>query len=137
MVKNRTSIRVRYCETDQMGVVNNANYPTYCEIGRTELFRELGLSYKTIEEAGIILPLVDIYLKFKQPALYDDQLIIETQVNTFPSSRIRFDYLIYNQEGELINEGYSTLAFLDLTTRKPLRLPKLIESILSPYFHKV
>ena len=134
MVENRIKVRVRYCETDQMGIVNNANYPVYYEIGRTELFRELGLSYKNIEDKGVMLPLNDLYVKYKIPALYDDELEIITRIKELPAARIRFDYELVNQDGTTINEGYTTLAFLDAKTRRPMRAPGFILDLLKPYF---
>jgi len=134
MIENKTSFRVRYAETDQMGIVNNANYPTYYEIGRTELFRALGLSYKIIESAGIILPLSDLFVKYHRPALYDDLLTIKTCIKEWPASRIRFDYYIYNEAEQLVNEGYTTLAYLDAKTRRPMRIPPMVVELLQPYF---
>ncbi|MCU4175441.1 acyl-CoA thioesterase [Carboxylicivirga sp. N1Y90] len=134
MLKGESTIRVRYGETDQMGVVNNANYPSYYEIGRTELLREYGISYKQIEEKGCMLPLVDLYVKYHKPAFYDDVLTISTSIKEMPSSKIRFDYRIYNQEGTLINEGYTNLAFLNSGTRRPVRIPDFLKELLSPHF---
>lgn len=134
MIENHTSIRVRYAETDQMGIVNNANYPTYYEIGRTELFRQLGLSYKELEEMNIMLPLSDLYVKYHRPAYYDDELTLITQLKELPKARIRFDYYLYNPEKELINEGYTTLAFLNAKTRRPMRLPEEIRKMVESYF---
>jgi len=134
MIESKTFVRVRYAETDQMGIVNNANYPTYYEIGRTELFRELGLSYKIIESAGITLPLADLFVKYHRPALYDDLLTIKTCIKEWPGSRIRFDYYIYNEAEQLVNEGYTTLAYLDAKSRRPMRIPPMVVELLQPYF---
>jgi acyl-CoA thioester hydrolase len=134
MIENRTKIRVRYAETDQMGIVNNANYPTYYEIGRTELFRQLGLSYKELEDMNIMLPLSDLHVKYHRPAYYDDELTLVTQLKELPKARIRFEYYIYNPREELINEGFTTLAFLNAKTRRPMRLPEEIRNIVESYF---
>lgn len=134
MIEGNCTIRVRYGETDQMGIVNNANYPSYYEIGRTELLRKHGISYKQIEEKGYMLPLVDLYVKYHRPALYDDVLTISTSIKEMPSAKIRFDYLIYNQEGTLINEGYTNLAFLNAKTRRPVRVPDFLKELLIPHF---
>lgn len=134
MLKSKTKVRVRYGETDQMGIVNNANYPTYYEIGRTDLLRSCGISYKEIENKGCMLPLVDLYVKYHKPAYYDDELCITTSVSKLPMSKIRFDYCIHNQEGIVINEGYTNLAFLDAKTRRPTRIPDYLKKLLNPYF---
>ena len=134
MLEGSFTIRVRYGETDQMGIVNNANYPSYYEIGRTELLRKYGISYKEIEEKGFMLPLVDLYVKYYRPALYDDILTITTSIHQMPSSKIRFDYRIANEKGDLINEGYSNLAFLNATTRKPTRIPEILKQLMLPFF---
>ena len=135
MIENTTSFRVRYAETDQMGIVNNANYSTYYEIGRTELFRELGLTYKVIESEGIILPLADLFIKYHRPAFYDDLLTIRTCIKEWPGSRILFEYHIYNEDNQLVNEGYTTLAYLNVQTRRPMRIPPIITELLRPYFN--
>ncbi|TAJ12691.1 acyl-CoA thioesterase [Marinilabiliaceae bacterium JC017] len=134
MVESKTELRVRYGETDQMGIVNNANYPTYYEIGRTEMFRQLGISYKTLESLDVMLPLSELHVKFAKPAFYDDVLTIHTRIEDMPASRIRFDYKIYNENEDLINEGYTTLAFLNAKTRRPIRMPDMIASLLKPHF---
>ena len=136
MIKNTTKIRVRYGETDQMGIVNNAVYPAYYEIGRTMMFRELGFPYKKMEEEGVLIPLSDLYVKFHFPAYYDEELTLITMLNEMPAARIRFDYEIYNSKGELINSGYSIQAFINAKTRRPIRLPQTIRELLEPFFKK-
>ncbi len=134
MVKNRTIIRVRYGETDQMGIVNNAVYPTYFEIGRTMMFRELGFSYKKMEQTDILIPLSDIYIKYHSPAYYDEELTLSTELKEMPSSRIKFYYSIHNSKGKLITSGYSTQAFINAKTRRPMRIPEVVKELLEPYF---
>lgn len=134
MIESTSQIRVRYGETDQMGIVNNANYPTYYEEARTDWLLQLGLSYKKMEEEGIMMPLIDLYCKYHRPALYDDVLTIKTAVIEMPSSKIRFDYTIYNQDGELINKGYSQQAFVSKANRRPIRIPEYLRKIMEPYF---
>lgn len=134
MIESTSQIRVRYGETDQMGIVNNANYPTYYEEARTDWLLQLGLSYKKMEEEGIMMPLIDLYCKYHRPALYDDVLTIKTAVKEMPSSKIRFDYTIYNQDGELINKGYSQQAFVNKVNRRPIRIPEYLKKIMEPYF---
>jgi acyl-CoA thioester hydrolase len=134
MVKKTIDIRVRYVETDQMGIVNNAHYPTYYEIGRTELFRALGISYSELEKQGVMLPVAETWIKYHTPAYYDDLLTIETFIAEMPASRIKFEYHIYNQNKQLVNQGYTILAFLNAQTRRPGRVPTVIENLLKPFF---
>ena len=134
MIKNTTKIRVRYGETDQMGTVNNAVYPTYYEIGRTMMFRELGFPYKQMEEEGVLIPLSDLYVKFLFPAYYDEELTLVTILKEMPSARIRFDYEVYNSKDKLINRGYSIQAFINSKTRRPMRVPQSIKDLLEPHF---
>jgi len=124
MISSIISIRVRYGETDQMGVVYHGNYATYCEVARVEFFREIGLPYKELEDSGIMLPVTELHLRFLKPAYYDEVLQIETSLAEIPrGARIRFDYRIYNEKKELLTEGYSTLAFIEMETRRPVRRP--------------
>lgn len=126
----KTQLRVRYGETDKMGVVYYGNYPLYFEVGRTDLMREFGLTYRNIEEEGIILPVVSLNVKYYRPAHYDDLLTITTTIREMPAVKIIFDYQIHNEEGELIAEGDTILVFTDNNTRRPRRAPeKLIEGL--------
>ena len=125
MLSSTISLRVRYGETDQMGVVYHGNYATYCEVARVEFFREMGLPYKDLEDSGIMLPVVELNLKFVRPAYYDDVLQIKTTVLEIPrSARIQFEYEIYNEGGELLTIGNCVLAFIDMETRRPVRCPE-------------
>ena len=121
-----TKLRVRYGETDQMGVVYHGNYAQFYEIGRTEWLRSMGVTYKSMEEKGIMLPVVNLSSKFIKPALYDDYLCIETILKKTPTVKIEFDYKITNQNNELICTGNSTLAFLNKETKRPMRCPNYI-----------
>ncbi|PWJ44964.1 acyl-CoA thioesterase [Sediminitomix flava] len=129
-------IRVRYADTDQMGVVYYGNYATFYETGRTESFRHLGLSYKSMEEEGIMLPVLENWSKFIKPAKYDDLLTVKTMLKEMPNSRIRFDYEIFNEKGDLLNIGYTILVFLDSKSFRPMRMPESIKSLLDPYFQE-
>ncbi|MBD1261220.1 acyl-CoA thioesterase [Maribacter polysiphoniae] len=117
------SFRVRYAETDQMGVVHHGNYPQYLEMGRTEWLRSYGISYKAMEDNGIILPVVSISLNFKKSAYYDDIIVLRTYLRKKPMVRIEFDYEIYNGEGDLLAEADTVLAFMDAKKNKPIRCP--------------
>ncbi len=124
--KFSTTIRVRYGETDQMGVVYHGNYATYFEVARTEWLRNLGVTYKDIENSGIILPVISLFFNFIKSAKYDDELTISVFLKKRPLVKIEFDYEIYNQNKEKISTGNSVLAFLDMKTNKPLKCPNYI-----------
>ena len=123
---NDISFRVRYGETDQMGVVYHGNYPQYLEMGRVEWLRTLGISYKEMEENGIILPVISLRLNYKKSAIYDDLLTVRTILRKRPQVRIEFDYEIYNEKKELLVEANTVLAFMDSTNNKPIRCPEYI-----------
>ena len=113
MIINESKVRVRYGETDKMGYCYYGVYAQYFEIGRTELMRQYGLTYKKIEDAGIMLPVLSLNVKFIKPAFYDDELTIKTYLTKLPLVRIEFLYEIYNQHNELLNNGETTLVFID------------------------
>ncbi|MCV6628741.1 MAG: acyl-CoA thioesterase [Flavobacteriaceae bacterium] len=126
MKKHECQIRVRYGETDQMGVVYHGNYAQYLEIGRIEWLRDLGISYKNMEEDGILLPVISLEARFIRSAMYDDTLTIRTVLNKLPSVKIAFDYEIFNQDGDLLVTAKTILAFLDKYSKKPIRCPEEI-----------
>ncbi len=134
MLYNKTSIKVRYGETDQMGIVNNAVYPSWFEIGRTELFDELQLPYSEMEKEGIMLPLSELYVKYHSPSYYGDTVFIETSVEKMPGVRIIFDYKISAEDGRLISTGQTVQAFVDAETRKPMRIPASLKEKLEKHF---
>lgn len=115
--------RVIYADTDKMGVVYNGNYLSYFEIGRNELMRHLGLKYTDVEKQGMILPLIDAYVKYISPAQYDDLLDINARLNETLSAKIQFIYNI-KCNGRLIAEGYTNHVFANAETMKPIRPPK-------------
>jgi len=123
---NRFSFRVRYGETDQMGIVYYGKYADYLEVGRTEWLRSLGITYKGLEDGGIILPVIDLRISYKKSAKYDDILTIETTLQKRPLVKIAFDYKIFNQNQELLAEASTVLAFLDKHTQKPVKCPDYI-----------
>jgi acyl-CoA thioester hydrolase len=136
MYTSETKIRVRYGETDKMGYVYYGIYPLYYEVGRTELMREFDFPYSKIEEMGIMLPVISLDIKYTKAALYDDLLTIKTIIKELPSARITFNYEVYNQQNELLNNGSTTLVFIDEKTRKPRRAPDELIKRLSPHFKK-
>lgn len=121
-----TQIRVRYGETDQMGVVYHGNYATYFEIARTEWLRNLGISYKELEKKGVMLPVISLSLNFLKSAKYDDVLTITVSLKKTPLVKIDFDYEIINQNQEKVSTGNSVLAFIDMKTNKPIKCPSYI-----------
>lgn len=119
-------IRVRYGETDQMGVVYHGNYALYLEMGRIEWLRKLGVSYKKMEADGIMLPVVSLHVNYKKPAGYDDLINVKTQLKSKPTAKIEFEYEITNENGEVLTTASTTLVFVDMKTNKPTRAPKYI-----------
>jgi acyl-CoA thioester hydrolase len=93
-------------------------------VGRVEALRQLGTSYKEMEDSGVMLPVYTCNLKYFKPALYDDLLVIKTTIKELPTARITFDYEIYNQNNELLNIGNTTLVFIDMKTNKPRSAPQ-------------
>ena len=126
-------VRVRYAETDQMGVVYHGNYAQYFEMGRVEWLRNLGVSYKWMEENGIMLPVVSLSMNYKKPARYDDLLTVKTIFKSQTSVKIEFDYEIYNEQGELLTIGNSILVFVDMKTGRPTLPPKYVSERLNDF----
>ncbi len=125
MVKNITTLRVRYAETDKMQFVYNGKYLEYFEVGRAELLRSLGLPYSTIEESGYQLPLTEAGLKYIRPAYYDDLLSIEATIEKIVSPRLRINYRIFrNDSPEVLVEGFTEHVFISTETKKAVRPPK-------------
>ncbi len=124
MYSFETSIRVRYAETDQMGYVYYGNYAAYYEVARVEMLRNVGWPYRSLEEKGIMMPVTELHTEYIRPAHYDEKLKIRVMVSQMPSVRIRFDYEIYNEGGDLVNRGYTTLVFVDMQKNKPCRAPQ-------------
>ncbi len=124
--KFSTKTRIRYGETDQMGVVYHGNYAQYFELARTEWLRALGVTYKDMEISGISLPVIVLNFNFLKPALYDDVITIEVELTKKPMVKIEFFYTISNQQNEVLCTGSSTLAFMNSKTNKPMRCPDYI-----------
>lgn len=123
MYKHQDKIRVRYAHTDRMGYCYYGNYAQFFEIGRVEALRGLGFSYKSMEDNGILLPVIDFNIKYLAPAFYDDLLTINTFVKELPTARIKFDYEIFNESGEKLNLGSTTLVFINKNSGKPIKCP--------------
>jgi len=130
MKEHQIEVRVRYSETDQMGVVYHGNYIPYFEIGRVEWLRNKGVSYKTMEENGIALPIVSMTLNYKKPARYDELLTVKTKFKSQTSVKIEFDCEIWNEQNELLTTAYFILVFVDVKIGKPIAPPEYIKTLL-------
>jgi acyl-CoA thioester hydrolase len=137
MIITETKIRVYYEDTDQMGVVYYGNYARYYEIGRTEMIRELGFTYRQMEESGIMLPARSLKINYLKPAYYDDLLTIRTIVDSIPKVKFPIRTEIYNEKGELINSGETVLAFFNQSTNKPIAAPKFFVEKLTKIFNEM
>ncbi|MFC6859419.1 acyl-CoA thioesterase [Zunongwangia atlantica] len=126
MTDHVSILKVRYAETDQMGVVHHGNYAQYLEIARIEWLEKIGISYKSMEKNGIMLPVYEMNFKFKKSAFFDDELKIITSLRQTPDVKIIFDYKIYNQDEELLTTANTTLVFMDAETRRPIRCPEYV-----------
>lgn len=135
MYEFKNQIRVRYADADPMNVVYYGNYAQYFEVGRVESLRNLGISYKGIEDMGIMLPVVELNIKYLRPAKYDDLLTIKSQIKELPTEhKIIFDQEIYNEEGKLLTIGKVKLYFMDSKLGKRASMPASMLEKLSTYF---
>lgn len=130
MKEHQIEFRVRYAETDQMGVVYHGNYAQYFEMGRVEWLRNIGISYKWMEENGIMLPVVSLTVNYKKSARYDDKLLVKTIFKKLSTVKIEFDYEIYNEQMELLTIGNSVLVFVDMKKGRPTAPPEYILELL-------
>lgn len=126
MISYKTDIRVLYSDTDQMGIVHHSNYLKYYETARWELFRSLGISYKSIENEGYIVPVIRINTHYIKAIHYDDIVTIITTLKTIKGSRIWFHYKLYTLDGVLVNEAETELAFVKKENRKPCLVPEFV-----------
>lgn len=130
MKEHQIEVRVRYSETDQMGVVYHGNYIPYFEIGRVEWLRNKGISYKSLEESGIALPIVSMTINYKKSARYDDLLIVRTKFKKHSSVKIEFDCEIWSEQNELLTTAAFILVFVNLKTGRPTSPPDAIKLLL-------
>ncbi len=122
-------LRVKYSDTDQMGFMHHSNYLRFFENARISWLRELGISYKKMEEDGVIMPVVSSHLKHIKPSFFDDQLIIEISIIKPPKASLDFSYVVFNQNKDLICEGFTKLAFLNSKSQKPIRCPDFVYNL--------
>ena len=134
MFTTQTQLRVRYGETDQMGVVYHGNYALYFEIARTEALRQIDVTYRSLEENGIMMPVVNLTVNYKKPAKYDDLLTIKSFFKVMPTVKKIIDYEVFNEANELLCTGQTTLVFVDMKTNKMIRCPQNLMEIFAPFF---
>ena len=121
---NTTQIRVRYGETDQMGYCYYGNYAQYFEVGRVEALRSLGMSYKALEEQGVMLPVSEFSVKYLSPIFYDDLLTVKTEISAIKGARIYFTYELINEKGIVTSKAETTLVFVDKSSMRPRNAPE-------------
>ena len=131
-----TKIRVRYKDTDQMGIMHHSNYIVMYEMARTEWLREMGLTYAEIERRGIMSPIIEVQSRYLYPAFYDEMLTIKVFIEEMPSARFIIGSEVYNEQGKLINTGRVTLGFMHADTRRPCRTPEWFVAALEEYIAK-
>lgn len=134
MFTHQTTLRPRYAETDRMGYVYYGVYAQYFEVARVEALRSMGLSYKQMEDDGVMLPVRDMQVTYHKPAFYDEALTITTLIATLPNVRIVFRYEVRNEANDLLTEATTTLVFIDKTTGRPCRAPQPLLDLFAAYF---
>lgn len=130
----QTKIRVRYAETDRMGYAYYGNYATYFEVARVEAMRALGISYKQLEDDGVILPVSEFTTKYMKPAYYDDELTVKVMLKEIPKIRFNFYYETYNESGELLNTAFTQLVFVNKNTGRPMVAPSPVTDLIKKHF---
>ncbi len=133
MYSHTAHIKVRYGETDKMGVVYHSHYIEYYEVARTECMRSLGFSYRALEDSGIILPVTKVESKYMDSLHYDDDVSVKATIKEMPGIKIRFYYEVSRDE-HVVNEGFTELVFYNVDKKRPCKPPKVILDKLEPYF---
>ena len=136
LISFSTQTRVRYKDTDQMGIMHHSNYVVLYETARTEWLREMGLTYAEIERRGIMSPIIEVHSRYLYPAFYDEMLTIKVSMNEMPAARLIIDSEVYNEAGKLINTGSVTLGFMHASTRRPCRAPEWFVQAIEDYIAK-
>lgn len=126
MITKEFSFRIKYPDTDKMGTVHHSNYARYYETARWELFRNIGLSYRDIEEAGYMFPVILMNFRFLKTLRYDEQVFVQTTLESIRGARMNFSYKLYNEKGILANEGATEVACVHMNTWKPCAIPDFI-----------
>lgn len=136
MITSENKIQIRYDEVDKMGYVYHGNYAKFYHISRTELMRKIGFSDKELEAKSILLPVIEMNIKYLKPVFYDDVITIKTALRNIPSSRMHFKHEVYNAHNEVINQAESIVVFVDMHTRKPMKAPYFIVEKIESYDEK-
>lgn len=134
MFSFETKIRIRYADTDQMGYMYYGNYAAMYEVARTEMLRSLGMTYKSMEQDGVMMPVLELKCKYLKPALYDDVITVKVIIEEKPGVRIVFKYELFNQDKVLINLGETTLVFVNIEKNKPCMAPQNFMDKIETYF---
>lgn len=135
MIESTFTKRVRYAEVDKMGFLYYGRYAQLYEIGRAELIRDLGISYRDFEEVHkVMMPVVNLECRFKSPAHYDDLLTIKTKLKEFPSRMLTFDHVILNQNDKVLNIGSVKLFFVDMNNGQKISCPSFLKEVITPFF---
>ena len=130
MISLETKIRVEYHHTDQMGIVHHSNYVKFFEVARTEWLRANGLTYAEMERRGVMMPIVDVAVKYRNPAVYDELISVTAFVDAMPMARMTFRYEVRGEDGREIASGSTTLGFIDSQTRRPMRAPQWLLEVI-------
>jgi acyl-CoA thioester hydrolase len=136
---NRTPVKIRaiYADTDAMGIVYHTNYIRWFEVGRTELFRDMGILYAEVEAAGFNLPLTQVYCHYHLPAHYDEMVLVETEIAYLKRASMKFTYLIWDENRKnLLTEGYTVHACTD-RCGKIVRIPAIIADKIRSFYPKI
>lgn len=136
MHQNSTKIRVRYAETDQMGVAYYGAYAAWLEVGRVEFLRMCGTSYRKLENDGVMLPVRNLNISYRSPALYDDLLQVRTRIEELSGTRISFEHEVLNESDKLLATARVELVFMDRSSRRPIRVPEELAERLSAGDHQ-
>lgn len=126
-------MRVRYGETDQMGIAYYGNYAQYFEVGRVEALREIGMTYRSMEDQGVMLPVSEFCVKYLSSAKYDDEIEVVTVITSVEGARIRFDYELLNDENKCLAKAHTVLVFVHKHSMRPMPAPQFFLSILDKY----
>lgn len=129
-MRSELLLDVRYYETDQMGIVHHSNYVRYFECGRVDLLDKCGLPIHKIEESGVMLPVISVECRYKVPARLGDRLKVVSVIDSVPMAKLHIRNEIYNQEDVLLCEGSVVLGFIDSRTRRPVRCPKSLSTVI-------
>lgn len=135
MIRCNSEIRVRYADTDQMGIVHHARFFEYFEIARSDLLRSIGMSYRDVEKKGFYLPVIEAEARYRFPAYYDELITVETVIRERPSVKMKIEYAARRND-KLLVTGYTIHGFVDGKTGRPVRLPDFFDELVKGFFSK-